>query len=109
VQPTDHIQIVTFRLAGLEHDAFVAHADAAAPAFRDMPGLREKTWLADPRTSTYGGVYAWESREAMQAYLDGPVFAGLRANPGITDVATHAFDVLPGPTQVTARRAWAAA
>jgi heme-degrading monooxygenase HmoA len=104
VQPNDHIQIVTFRLAGLTHEEFAAHARAAAPALRDMPGLREKAWLADERTNVYGGVYAWESRAAMEAYIDGPIFAGLRANPRIEGVTTHGYEVLEGPTRVTQRR-----
>jgi len=33
MNPTDHIQVVTFQLAGLEPDAYRAHCDASAPAF----------------------------------------------------------------------------
>ena len=83
MNPTDHIQVVTFQLAGLEPDAYRAHVEASAPAFAEIPGLRAKAWLANPSTNTYGGVYAWESREAMEAYVSGPIFGALLANPGI--------------------------
>ena len=101
---TDHIQVVTFQLAGLEPDAYRAHCDTVAPAFTEIPGLRAKAWLANPSTNTYGGVYAWESQEAMEDYVNGPIFGSLLANPGIADVTTRHFCVLERPTEITRRR-----
>ena len=101
---TDHIQIVTFQLAGLEAAAYRAHCEAAAPAFAEIPGLRAKAWLANPSTNTYGGVYAWESREALEAYVSGPIFGALLANPRMADVTTRDFSVLERPTEITRRR-----
>lgn len=101
MHPTDHIQIVTFNLEGLAPDAYAAHCEAVAPRFAELPGLREKAWLADPQTNTYGGVYVWESREAMAAYVDGPIFAGLLANEGIANVRTRDFGLLAAPTEIT--------
>jgi hypothetical protein len=104
MNPTDHIQVVTFQLAGLEPDAYRAHCEASAPAFSEIPGLRAKAWLANPFVNTYGGVYAWESRESMEAYLSGPIFSALRANPGLANVTTRDFGVLQRPTEITRRR-----
>jgi hypothetical protein len=101
---TDHIQIVTFNLAGLDPAAYRAHCEASAPAFAEIPGLRGKTWLANPATNTYGGLYAWETRDAMEAYVSGPIFASLLANPGMANVTTRDFGVLERPTQITHRR-----
>jgi hypothetical protein len=104
MNPTDHIQVVTFQLDGLEPDAYRRHCEAAAPAFTEIPGLRAKAWLANASTNTYGGVYAWESPDAMEAYLRGPIFAALIANPHMTQVQTRDFDVLERPTELTRRR-----
>lgn len=104
MNPTDHIQIVTFQLAGVGPDAYRAHAEAAAPAFIEIPGLRAKAWLANPSTNTYGGVYAWKSREAMDAYLSGPIFAALLANPGMVNVTSRDFDLLERATEITLGR-----
>jgi hypothetical protein len=104
MSPTDHIQIVTFQLAGLEPDAYRAHCESAAPAFTEIPGLRAKAWLANPSTNTYGGVYAWERPEAMAAYLSGPIFGALLANPGIANVTSRDFALLERPTEITGRR-----
>jgi hypothetical protein len=105
MNPTDHIQVVTFQLAGLEPDAYRAHCEASAPAFAEIPGLRAKAWLANPVTNTYGGVYAWRSREAMEAYVSGPIFGALLANRGMSDVTTQHFGVLERPTEITRQRA----
>lgn len=104
MNPADHIQIVTFRLEGLDPEAYQAHAEAVAPAFTEIPGLRAKAWLANPSTNMYGGLYAWESREAMEAYVAGPIFGALLANPGVTQVTTRDFDVLERPTEITGRQ-----
>jgi hypothetical protein len=104
MNPTDHIQVVTFQLAGLDPDAYSAHAEAVAPAFTEIPGLRAKAWLANASTNTYGGVYAWESREAAEAYVGGPIFGALLANPGVVHVTTRDFGVLKRPTEITRRR-----
>jgi hypothetical protein len=104
MNPTDHIQIVTFQLAGLEPDAYRAHCEASAPAFTEIPGLRAKAWLANPSLNTYGGVYAWERREAMEAYVRGPIFGTLLTNPGLANVTTREFGVLERPTEITRRR-----
>jgi hypothetical protein len=104
MNPTDHIQIVTFQLAGLEADVYRAHCEASAPAFTKIPGLRAKAWLANPSVNTYGGVYAWESRESMEAYISGPIFGSLLANRGLANVTTREFGVLERPTEITRRR-----
>ena len=57
MHPTDHIQIVTFNLAGLRPEQYAAHAQTVAPRFAELSGLRSKAWIADDGTNTYGGVY----------------------------------------------------
>lgn len=96
-----HLQIVTFKLDGIDDAAYRAHAEQQAPAFAALPGLRAKIWLANQRANTYGGIYAWDGVAAMRAYQDGKIFQGLRANPHLVDVTVRDFSVLAGPTEVT--------
>ena len=96
-----HIQVITFKLDGIDDAAYQAHAEQLAPAFAAMPGLRAKIWLANQQTSTYGGIYAWDSRTAMRAYQSGEIFQGMQASPHMIDVAVTDFPVLAGPTKVT--------
>ena len=61
-----HIQVVNFHLSDLSDADFRARCDEIAPAFAEVPGLISKVWLANASTNTYGGVYTWEDREAME-------------------------------------------
>ena len=66
-----HIQLVTFALQGISEADLRVSAQATAPLFAALPGLRSKVWLADPASKTYGGVYTWEDRAVMHVYLGG--------------------------------------
>jgi hypothetical protein len=96
-----HIQVITFKLDGIDDAAYQVHAEQNAPVFAALPGLRAKIWLANQQANTYGGIHAWDDVAAMRAYQDGKIFRGLQANPHMIDVAVRDFPVLAGPTEVT--------
>jgi quinol monooxygenase YgiN len=96
-----HIQIINFHLANLSEDDYRALCDEVAPTFAQVPGLLSKVWLANRDTNTYGGVYTWASREAMEAYLGSELFSAVASNPSFAQVTSLDFDVLEDPTTVT--------
>ena len=96
-----HIQVVTFKLDGIDDAAYQAHAEQHAPVFAALPGLRAKIWLANQQANTYGGIYAFDDVAAMRAYQGGEIFQGLQANPHMIGVTVRDFSVLAGPTKVT--------
>jgi len=97
-----HLLLVTFALAGISDADLRARAEAVAPHFAALPGLRSKVWLADPGSGTYGGVYLWDDRAAADAYAGGELFAGAVArNPAFADVTVRGFEVLEGPSRIT--------
>ena len=96
-----HIQVITFKLDGIDDAAYQAHAEQNAPVFAALPGLRAKIWLASQQANIYGGIYARDDVAAMRAYQGGKIFQGLQANPHMIDVAVRDFSVLAGPTEVT--------
>ncbi len=95
------VQVVTFNLTGMTEEAYRAMCDELAPIFGTMPGLITKYWLADPATNTYGGVYIWESPEAMAAYIGGEVWAAVLAHPHLTNITTKDYGILEGPTKLS--------
>jgi hypothetical protein len=99
-----HIQVITFKLDGLDDAAYQAHAEQNAPAFAALPGLRAKIWLANQQANTYGGIYTWDDVAAMRAYQSGKIFEGLQVNPHMIDLTVTDFSVLAGPTKVTQGR-----
>jgi putative monooxygenase ydhR len=96
-----HIQVITFKLHGIDDAAYQAHAEQSASVFAALPGLRAKIWLANQQSNTYGGIYAWQEVAAMRAYQSGKIFQQLRASPHMIDVTVRDFPVLAGPTKVT--------
>jgi heme-degrading monooxygenase HmoA len=65
-----HILIITFSLDGIGEENYRGQVESVTPAFADLPGLVSKTWLAKAETNTYGGVYVWRNREALEAYKE---------------------------------------
>ena len=96
-----HLLLVTFNLQGLSDADYRRSCDVEAPAFAGIPGLISKLWLADEPTNTYGGVYTFVERNALDAYTRSDLFKAIATDPNLTNLATSAFEVLDGPSRVT--------
>jgi heme-degrading monooxygenase HmoA len=96
-----HMQVINFRLQDLDAAGYEAMCDQLAPAFAAIPGLVSKVWLADPATSTYGGVYTWESRTAYEAFTQSDLFNAVRTHPNLKNLTSRDFGVIEAPTRVT--------
>ena len=96
-----YVRIVTFHLAGVSADQYLAVAEGAAASFADWPGLISKLWLADDDTNTYGGVYVFESSSAAAASRDTELFHTMIATPAFVDTTISEFDLLAEPTETT--------
>jgi hypothetical protein len=95
---------VTFHLQDLSDRDYRRVCDELAPVFADVPGLIAKVWLADAATNTYGGVYTWLDRGAMEAFSVTELCKGIVANPNFAEITSRDFGVLEGPTVVTQAR-----
>lgn len=96
-----HIQIINFHLKNVTEEQYGKLCDQLAPAFAKVPGLLEKTWLANRATNTYGGVYAWRDREAMVDFTKTDLFNGVATHPNLDAITSTDFAVMEGPTRVT--------
>ena len=96
-----HIQIVNFHLNGIDDVQYRQACDQEAPTFAAIPGLLSKVWLADQSTNTYGGVYTWLDRQAMENFVNSQLFREFSVDPSVKDLASRDFGVLEAPTQVT--------
>jgi hypothetical protein len=104
-----HVQIVNLKLHDLSDSDYRQACDGLAPVFAEVPGLISKVWLADEATNTYGGIYTWVDRAAMDAFASSDLFRAIAANPNFVDITSRDFSVLAGPTSVTRARIPAAA
>lgn len=96
-----HILIINFGLNGLGEEDYLRYASSVAPAFNNLPGLISKSWLADSETNTYGGVYYWRDREALEGYKKTEIFQGMLGSPHFEDVTVKDFAVVEGPSRIT--------
>lgn len=96
-----HVQIVNFQLSGIDEEQYRATCDELAPAFAAVAGLVAKVWLADAEANTYGGVYLWADRAAMEAFGESELFQAVLSHPNLAGVSSRDFGVLEAPTAVT--------
>ncbi|BCH27322.1 YdhR family protein [Mesorhizobium sp. L-8-3] len=96
-----HIQIVNFNLREMSHADYEAFSDEVAPRFAGVPGLLSKTWLADEASNTYGGVYFWASKAAMEDFFQTDFFKAVVNNPNLANLTSKDFAVLDAPGRAT--------
>ena len=72
-----------------------------AQPIADTPGLLWKVWLMNEADRATGGIYLFESEAAAQAFLAGPIVAGLKASPVLSDISAKLFDVMDRHTAIT--------
>jgi len=96
-----YIQIINFRLKDVSEEDYAGLCDNLAPSYAAVPGLVQKIWLANSRTGTYGGVYVWRDKQAMEDFARTDLFNSVATHPNLDGLTSAEFDVLPGPTEVT--------
>jgi len=98
---TVHIQIVEFGLKDISDADYRSACAGLARVLARVPGLLSLAWLADARTNTYGGVYTWLDRSAMEAYLRSDIFTAVAADPDLVNITSRDYDLLDEPTRIT--------
>jgi len=84
-------------------ERYHAIAEETASRMGAVPGLQAKWWWLDQQASRAGGVYSFESRQAAEGYVAGPIVAALRSASFCQDVETRIVDLLEQPTRSTDR------
>lgn len=81
-------------------DLEAAWLDAAQP-IAESPGLVWKVWLMNEEKHEAGGIYLFESREAAESYMTGPIVAALKASPAVSNISAKLFDVITEHSAIT--------
>jgi quinol monooxygenase YgiN len=97
---TMHVQIINFQLKGMTDTEYRKVCDDLAPAFASVPGLMAKVWLADSSANTYGGVYLWRDRKAMEEYCKTELFQSVASHPNLAEITSTDYEVIEAPTRV---------
>lgn len=78
--------------AETDWQALRATAQARVNLYTDVPGLRSKSFVLSPERRQYGGLYVFESREALDAFVRSALFAGAVETFGQPEL--RAFEVV---------------
>lgn len=66
-----------------------------------VQGLRWKIWSLNETTSEFAGIYLFDDEESIQAYLEGPIIAGVKEHPAISDISAKLFGVIEEFSAIT--------
>jgi hypothetical protein len=87
-----------FSVTGPEYEEAVS---PLADAFAALDGLLWKIWMINEEAGEAGGIYLFEDEASVQAYLDGPLAAGVLSHPALSEFSAKQFDVMDALTEVT--------
>ena len=82
-------------------DEYASSCQGVDQAIADLSGLRWKIWILNEQEKEAGGIYFFDSEQALSDYLSGPIVAQLGNHPAVTDVTCKRFDVIEGLTNTT--------
>jgi hypothetical protein len=69
--------------------------------FAELAGLRWKIWLMNQAEREAGGIYLFDDESSVRAFLEGPLAAGVKSHPAISDMSVKQFDVMDKLTEIT--------
>jgi len=95
------VQVINYNVSGMSEQEYEQTCDNLAESFAAIPGLLAKFWLSDRSNNTFGGVYLWGNRSAMESFTQSELFNAVATHPNLENISSKVFDVLDKPTRVT--------
>ena len=87
-------QLITYQLKDISQAEYLKQmVEPDAPVLAKVPGLISKVWLADEEENAFGGVYLWEDRPAMEAFMHSDLVKAVVSRPFVTNVSSVDFEV----------------
>ncbi len=66
-----------------------------------VAGLRWKIWSLNGAESEFGGIYLFDDTASAQAFLEGPIIAGVNKHPALSEISAKQFDVIDEFSAIT--------
>ena len=85
------VQLVRYG-SRLTYDEVMERFEGRSDRYREVPGLLQKYYVHYSETDAYGGVYIWESAEALQKWRD----------TNLAGTLAETYQVTEGPTSEVA-------
>ena len=75
--------------------------ESVAQAIADVPGLVWKIWLLNEQNAEAGGIYLFQDKQSLDAYLSGPIIRQIKSLPQLRGISAKWFETIPELTVVT--------
>jgi len=76
------IQIIKLK-SSLSEEELLRRAREREPQFKAIPGLLQKYYIKTDESGQYGGIYVWDSPEALKSYRESDLAASI---PGAYEI-----------------------
>ena len=94
-----HILVINFT-ADTTPEQFNILVKADAPVFAEIDGLIHKNFVFNHEEKTYGGVYMFESKATLKAYMASDIFKSVVENPEWSDHLVRHYEVHSEASQI---------
>jgi len=81
------VQIVRYK-SGLTHEQVAEQFEARSDSYRSVPGLVQKYYVHFASTGEHGGIYVWDSHEALNKWRETPLAETLAEAYQVTEQPT---------------------
>ncbi len=72
-----------------------------AQPIAEVPGLQWKIWSLNADKSEFAGIYLFDDNESIDAYMSGPIIAGVMKHPALSDINAKRFGVIDEFSAIT--------
>ena len=96
-----YAQIFTYNIDLPSKEEYLKNfVDPYAESISKVKGLISKLWLADFENK-YASVYLWETKEAMEEFMNSPMVAGLAKIPFLKNLTIVEYPVVEEASKIT--------
>ena len=97
-----HAQLITYRLQDISQADYLKQmVEPDAPILANVKGLVSKVWLTDEEKNAFGGFYLWESKTAMEAFMNSDLVKAVVSRPFVKNVSSVDYDVNQSASVIT--------
>ena len=97
VSETPHILIVNYNLSGMTVEEHSELGVSVAPNFtpEKIEGLIGKSFIGNPESGVFGGVYHFKTADAANKYISSEFWLGIEAHPNLVNFSKEIFGIAP--------------
>lgn len=95
-------QVITYQLQDISQAEYLKKmVEPDAPILAGVKGLISKVWLSNEAKNTFGGFYLWESKEAMEAFMQSDLVKAVVSRPFVKNVSSVDYTVNEAASKIT--------